>query len=943
MAVVAHCSDYLTVSSVALNGLLRGRTRTYRPGFLARLFPAGKWKLTLNPRLDGCIRLNQGDEIDLDCLDIVSIATSKALLWHAVEIRARGRTVTLSALSADAAVQLAADLYAFINAHLFALISTETDHLHDVDAKLRDITEGERQYLAQADLGRAIASVPGAAAAALSHPLLDSQLMPAGLKASLPASFGMLTDPSVRHAYNESFVRSELLRFQSFFDDLDGRSLSDQQREACIRLEDNNLLVASAGSGKSATIVGKVAYVIEKQLYRPDEILILAFNKSAADELRMRIARQLKVEDSALECRVTTFHALGRGIIEEVEGRPPQLANWVDHPAGEAKVIEEIIQSLVEADPEFARMWGDLLVVHPKADIPVANFDSEADYRRYVSDRVRKGQATIGSLDGVIVKSLQEQKIANWLWLHSVAFDYERQIAVEEEDGKIRHLHPDFYYPLTETVHEHFALNADGTSPFADYAQHAESKRQVYRRQQIDFFETTSAQASNETLLSILEAELTRRSVPFQRKGYAEITKALEPVVIRHYHKLISVCIKHIRASHLTLDMLLERAKTLHDGERAKLFARVVWSITQGYSRKLDKTQRIDFDSMIADAVRLVETSRYQSPYALILVDEFQDISEPRANLIKALKQQKAFSKVFAVGDDWQSIYRFAGSDITIFTQFEANFGACWLGQLEQTYRCNQLIAETAAKFVQRNPEQMTKSVRSTRPAVPRSIRVIPIDDEHGKPDFAAACRRLLERLDVALGTIAPQWRSEPGAKLKVLVLWRYNLLDPFGGNPPTFANIEVSGLSFHRAKGLEADYTVLLDVSEGDYGVPSRIEDDELLNLVIPRPESFAYAEERRLFYVALTRASRGVYMITNSRQPSRYIGELCEITGDEVRFETIDGAALRQCPACRVGQLVERRRRDGAVFCGCNQFPDCRHSEPPAAAPEQRVRQRG
>jgi len=200
-----------------------------------------------------------------------------------------------------------------------------------------------------------------------------------------------------------------------------------------------------------------------------------------------------------------------------------------------------------------------------------------------------------------------------------------------------------------------------------------------------------------------------------------------------------------------------------------------------------------------------------------------------------------------------------------------------------------------------------------------------------------------LERLDVALGTIAPQWRSELGAKLKVLVLWRYNLLDPFEGNPPTFANIEVAGLSFHRAKGLEADYTVLLDVSEGDYGVPSRIEDDELLNLVIPRPESFAYAEERRLFYVALTRASRGVYMITNSRQPSRYIGELCEIAGDEVRFETIDGAALRQCPACRVGQLVERRRRDGAVFCGCNQFPDCRHSEPPAAAQGHRVRQRG
>lgn len=484
-------------------------------------------------------------------------------------------------MSGDAATQLAGDLHSFINTHLFGLIATEKDRLHEVDERLRELTEGNRQYLAQVDLGRAVAEVPGAAAAALSHPLLNPDMIPAGLKASLPASFAMITDPGVRHAYNEAFVRSEFIKFQSFFDDLDRRSFSNQQREACIRLEDNNLLVASAGSGKSATMVGKVAYVLDKQLYRPDEILLLAFNRNAADELRTRIAARLQVAEDALECRVTTFHALGRGIIEEVEGRPPQLANWVDHPAGETRVIEAIIQNLVESDPEFARMWAELLVVHPKADIPIQVFDGEADYRRYVSDTLGKGSATIGSLSAVIVKSLQEKKIANWLWLHSVAFEYERQIAVEEDDGSVRHLHPDFYYPQTETVHEHFALDADGCSPLADYANHAENKRQAYRRNEIDFFETTSAQASDETLLSTLESELARRSIPVERKSYAKITKALDPVVIKHYHQLISTCLKHIRASHLTLDMLLERAKPLHDKERAKLFARLVWAITQ--------------------------------------------------------------------------------------------------------------------------------------------------------------------------------------------------------------------------------------------------------------------------------------------------------------------------------------------------------------------------
>src|SRR3546814_725435 len=148
--------------------------------------------------------------------------------------------------------------------------------------------------------------------------------------AYLPTSFSMLTDPAVRSRYNENFVVHEMQKFDGFFSNLGGFSLSQEQREACIRLEDNNLLVASAGSGRSATMVGKVAYVLEKGLYQPGEILVLAFNKSAADELKERIAKQLGIDEDALECRVTTFHALGRGIIEETEGRPPQLANWVD-------------------------------------------------------------------------------------------------------------------------------------------------------------------------------------------------------------------------------------------------------------------------------------------------------------------------------------------------------------------------------------------------------------------------------------------------------------------------------------------------------------------------------------------------------------------------------------------------------------------------------------
>ncbi|NTH53711.1 UvrD-helicase domain-containing protein [Agrobacterium rhizogenes] len=901
------------------------RVRTYRPGFFARLLPSGKWKVTLNSSLPAAVQLNVSGAVELPCLDVMAISVSKALLWYTVEVRSRNGMRSLSCLGEEAATGLAADLYSFINSHLFKSIGSDIGRLNEVDTKLQAITEGNRQYLAQADLARAIVSADGEAAAALSHPLFDPELMPATLKAALPQSLAFMTDPDLRHRYNDAFVSVELSRYRTFFDNLDGRSLSDQQREACIRLEDNNLLVASAGSGKSAAMVGKVAYVLEKQLYQPEEILVLAFNKSAADELKERISRQLAVDPANLECQVTTFHALGLGIIREIEARPPQLADWVEHPAGEAKVIQQIIEELLQLDPEFAEVWVNLLVLRPKADIPAEMFDSKADYERYLSVRRRNGNATIGTMAGIYVKSLQEQTIVNWLWLHSVEFEYERQIPIEEENGEIRHVHPDFHYPASNTIHEHLAINADGSSPFTDYVAHADNKMTAYRKAGMDVFQTTSAQASNGSLVTELKAELTKRGIPQQRKSYAAIVKALEPVVIKHYHKLIAVCIKHIRASHLTPDMLLERAKSLHDRTRAKEFAKVVWKITETYSRKLDEANRIDFDSMISNATQLVETRQYKSPYSLILVDEFQDISEPHATLIKALKHQKPFTKIFAVGDDWQSIYRFAGSDITIFTQFEANFGASWQGRLEQTYRCNQLIAETAASFIQRNSAQLKKSVRSARPAIARSIRVIPIDGDRSKPDFAEACHRLLRRLDIFLAGISAQWRSIERQKLKVMVLWRYNQLDPFRGSLPKFDHIEVSGLSFHRAKGLEADYTILLDISEGDYGVPSRIEDDELLNLVMPRPETFEFAEERRLFYVALTRARRGVFLLTNSREPSRYIRELSEIAGDNLRFETIDGDAVHQCPACRVGQMVERKGRNNSRFLGCNQYPVC------------------
>ena len=138
--------------------------------------------------------------------------------------------------------------------------------------------------------------------------------------------------------------------------------------------------------------------------------------------------------------------------------------------------------------------------------------------------------------------------------------------------------------------------------------------------------------------------------------------------------------------------------------------------------------------------------------------------------------------------------------------------------------------------------------------------------------------------------------------------------------------------LTFHRAKGLEADYTVLLDVSEGVYGVPSRIEDDELLNLVIPLPESFPYAEERRLFYVALTRATHGVRVLHNQTKPSRFLAEVEKLAPKAVRRQELDGSPVKLCPKCRLGSLVMKKNGRTGDFEGCSTYPECHYTSPKA-----------
>ena len=245
-----------------------------------------------------------------------------------------------------------------------------------------------------------------------------------------------------------------------------------------------------------------------------------------------------------------------------------------------------------------------------------------------------------------------------------------------------------------------------------------------------------------------------------------------------------------------------------------------------------------------------MESGRFRSRFKYILVDEFQDISPARAALLKALLDNCPGARLFAVGDDWQAIFRFAGSDIAVMQEFGERFGDYERIDLETTFRCSDHIAEVATEFVLRNPAQISKTVRARNKAERPAVQV-------GLPSDKG-----LSLLKEALDRIADDARRREGTS-EVLLLGRYQHLRPrhMAALRSRYPGLRFSWRTIHGAKGLEADYAVVLGVCTGKYAFPSEMDDDPLLNLVLAASDAHPNAEERRLLYVALTRARRQVF----------------------------------------------------------------------------------
>ncbi|EMR0512949.1 UvrD-helicase domain-containing protein [Stenotrophomonas maltophilia] len=718
---------------------------------------------------------------------------------------------------------------------------------------------------------------------------------------------------NARHLALQKIVRKE------FFDTVEKNPLTDEQIHACVCMDDAVMVVAAAGSGKTSTMVAKTGYVLHEGLATPEQILLLAFNRATADEVGQRIAEQLKGVPQVEKVRSSTFHAFGIDVIGKATGKKPSLAPWVDpsNPGADVREVGEIIRMLSEQDKTFKRDWDLFRTVYAR---DVGRWDQPDEPEAYAN-----GVRGFRTARGEVVKSKEERTIADWLFYNGVSYEYERPYEHETADHQHRQYFPDFYYPDAKLYHEHFALNEKGQAPkhFQDYLSGVRWKRALHAEKGTALFETTSHGLMAGDAIPALEQALIERGVQPTFDPSKEVT-GLPPVHEQDLARSFRVFQQHVKNNGLTHQDLLAALQAQSKdgfGARLRMYLSIYERIAAEWEKRLQRGNFIDFEDMLILAAGHVESGAYKSPYTLILADEFQDSSRARIRLLKALSNQSdPPAHLCVVGDDWQGINRFAGSDITVMTEFEKTFDHATRLSLSTTFRCPQDLCDVSSQFVQANPAQIKKKVKTTNPLTKTPMLAYGFADQDSIAGYVEKQLAHMHQL-AANGKLTPA----KGAHITVMLLGRYRDDKPtaleswqrrFGDT------LKIEFRTAHGSKGLEAEYVFVLNVVEGTRGFPSQIQDDPALQLAMPAPDPFPFAEERRLFYVAMTRARKQVRLYTTLGQPSRFLVELAK--KEHIKIEPIDGEALEPCPECGRGVLQLRSGPYGD-FHGCSRFPAC------------------
>ena len=553
------------------------------------------------------------------------------------------------------------------------------------------------------------------------------------------------------------------------------------------------------------------------------------------------------------------------------------------------------------------------------------------EYIRQVQYKRSKKTRTI---TGEFLRSVQEVQIANFLYLNGLEYEYER-IYPFGSPSKTKNYTPDFY--ISQGDHsvwlEHYALTENKTSNVfskeecGKYETAIEDKRALHRKNGTTLLETWSFYNDRRPLIDHLKEILEAEGFVLRPRSYEEVYKKIvETGKDKYIFKFIQFMMKFIEQFKTNgfndggFDIL--RKKT--DNPRTLLFLDIAKEVYIHYQSVLKERNQVDFADMINDANLLLKNKDLQNvPYKYIIIDEFQDIARQRFDLTKRLSEITN-AKVVAVGDDWQSIYAFSGSDITLFTRFLELMGPGTELKITHTYRNSQELIDIAGGFVQKNSSQIRKQLISPK-HLENPVVIRAFDDSY------KLTRNLAEKVEEIIGDIIEEY----GVKSSILLIGRYNydkyklcktkLFEELSGNgisSKKYPEANIEFMTAHSSKGLGYDNVVLVNMLEGKFGFPCQIEDDPIIKLVLHDDKTMPFAEERRLFYVAMTRTKNRVYVTAPKYRPSRFLIELIKDFGlscdDDINMNMVELFNLR-CPECGFPLKYEFNKNYGLELWMC------------------------
>ena len=720
--------------------------------------------------------------------------------------------------------------------------------------------------------------------------------------------------PELIDAQNERYIHSKMLSEKSYLDtilkDCDPNILLDEdQRRVVLTDEDYCLVVAGAGAGKTTTVAAKVKYLVDKQGIDPAQILVISFTNKAVNELKQRIIGELHID-----CPIATFHSTGNAVIHK---QNPDKLNIVDgnklyyvvqdYFTGNILKNESAVNSLIlffasYFDAPYEGTDLNAFFNH----IAKSNFTtmrSELDeFKQQVIDTRTKKAVTIQS---EMMRSAQEVEIANFLYLNGIDYEYEPLYKYDILFARKPYT-PDFrIWQDDKTAYlEHFGITEDGrndrysSDELEAYKKAINDKISLHRQHKTDLIYTFSSYSDRRTLLEHLQNQLEAAGFEMRPRSNKEIMEKLvvseENRYIRKLVALICRFITNFKTNGYTAD---EFNRMYHSTQnvRTRLFLNICNDCYLEYERYLKENQAVDFQDMINESARIlreVKEMKQKLDFRYIIVDEYQDISRQRFDLVTALHEVTS-AKIIAVGDDWQSIYAFSGSDISLFTKFREKMGYAALLKIVRTYRNSQEVIDIAGNFIQKNGEQIQKDLISPK-HVEDPVIIYTYDSKRKdtKGDNRSGANYAIARaIETALEQIMEYNRAEgKPSDSSILLLGRFGFdgdrLEKTGlfeyinrGSrirSVKYPKLNITFMTAHSSKGLGYDNVIVVNGRNETYGFPSKIENDPVLSFVVKEDLSIEYAEERRLFYVAMTRTKNRVFFIAPEQNPSEFLLEL-------------------------------------------------------------------